>query len=619
MDKLITIAAFLLLISFANAAHAEKAVIQDQAYAEDPTGKLDFAKARKLPLTPFTGTLLKGYTASAMWVRIRVSAPNSTEPLFLSVDPQFIDEIALYDPLQPRAPPVITGDRYPHPRDMPLWHSNLLRLHQQLPVQEYWLRVRATSAVMMEMKLLHPDEIPVQYRAIHQVQDTYTGVLLVVLLWTAIMLLRQRGEAVLLAFFGQQLTSLLMSLSYFGQLRQWFGHGPHAHWFDFTTSFLIIAITAATVHFHHTLLASNWPNNKHLKLLKMIWLPVAASFVLLLYGYARPALQLNMIIMQAAPFLLFSVAASTPQKLVGLTPPILPRMVMIAHYGLVLLLMSAISLSALGMLQIGILIDYRIVTLLSILVMLGLLQWRSWRMQHLEQRRKMRAQQLRQRISLENSRLEVQKSFASMLAHEVKTPLSVLRVAAAMPDQQAELKKHTDKAILEISAVIDRFESLFMQDSPAAKPVHASAFDVMQEIETIRAHKRATCMKLSGQSLPGFATDKALFRIIIASLMENAMKHGDMEKPKHIRVTKQRRGSKQGIAIEFTNAPGMAGFPDPDKLFAQFYRAPAAHKQTSSDHGLDIVKAITRALGGTIEYLPSPRRIRFRIWLPNLA
>jgi hypothetical protein len=100
----------------------------------------------------------------------------------------------------------------------------------------------------------------------------------------------------------------------------------------------------------------------------------------------------------------------------------------------------------------------------------------------------------------------------------------VLRLATAMPGQPAPLQQHTEKAVLEISTIIDRFASLQNQDAAQANPVHVSTFDIMQEIETTRARKRATRMKLSGQALPGFATDMALFRIIIGNLVENATK-----------------------------------------------------------------------------------------------
>jgi two-component system, sensor histidine kinase LadS len=611
--------AFALLLSLANTAQAETAMITHQAYAEDPSAELDFAQARKLPLSPFTGTLLKGYTASAIWVRIRVSTTSTSEPLFLSVDPQLIDEIALYDPRQPRAPPAITGDRHPYPLAAVPWNGNLFRLPQQLADQEYWLRARTSGTMMLKLKAIHPDELASQYSAVNRTQDTYTGILLVILFMAAAMLITQPDKTVLRAFFMQQLISLLMSISYFGYLRNWFAGWPHAYWFDFTTSFLVISITAATLHFHYVLLASNWRSEKHLKLLKMLRLPIIICFALLLCGYAQPALQLNMVILQAGPVLLFVTAASTPQKLAGLTPPILPRKLIIAYYGLILLLMSAVSLSTLGILQIGFLIDYRIITLLSVFLLLGLLQWRTWRMQRLEMRRRLRARQLRQRIHSDRQRLETQQSFASMLAHEVKTPLSVLRLATAMPGQPAPLQKHTETAVLEISAIVDRFTSLQKQDAAQANPVHISTFDVMQEIEAIRARKGATRMKLSGKSLPGFTTDKALFRVILGNLIENAVKYGNRQKPMHIRVHKQGQALKPGIAIEFTNAPGMAGFPDPKKLFSQFYRAPAARHQSGSGLGLYVVKGLIRTLGGSIEYLPSPQRIRFRIWLPDLA
>jgi two-component system, sensor histidine kinase LadS len=619
MIKSVIITAFALLLSFANAAQADQAVITDQAYAEDTTAKLDFAQARKLPLTPFTGTLLKGYTASAIWVRIRVSTTRTNEPLFLTSDPQFIDEIALHNSREPRAPPAISGDRHPDPKAELPWNGNIIRLPQQSTTQEYWLRVRSTSAMILKLEAIHRDELPNRYIAVNRMQDTYTGILLVILLMVAGILIQQRGERVLLAFFLQQLTSLLMSLSYFGYLRKWFADWPHAHWFDFTTSFLIIAITAATIHFHQALLASNWRSEKHLTPLKMLRLPVAICFALLLCGYAQPALQLNMIIVQVGPFILFAIATSMPRKLAGLTPPILPRKVIIAYYGLLLLMMSAISLSTIGILQIGMLIDYRIVTLLSVFLVLSLLRLRSLRSQHLENQRRMRARWLRQQMHSEKNRIEEQKSFASILTHEVKNPLSVLSLASAMPGQAAQLQSYTEKAVLEISTLIDRFASLQKQDSAEAKPVHACAFDVLLEIESMRTDKGATRMKLSGKSPPGFATDKALFRIIIGNLMENAIKYGNGQRPIDIRVTTQRRGSKQGIAIEFTNAVGKAGFPDPNKLFTQFYRAPSAREQSGSGLGLHMVKGLIRTLGGTIEYLPSPRRIRFRIWLPHLA
>ena len=79
-----------------------------------------------------------------------------------------------------------------------------------------------------------------------------------------------------------------------------------------------------------------------------------------------------------------------------------------------------------------------------------------------------------------------------MLAHEVKTPLSVLRLATAMPGQPAPLQRHTEKAVLEIATIVDRFTTSLKQEAPEAEHVYPSTFDVMQELETMRARKRAT-------------------------------------------------------------------------------------------------------------------------------
>lgn len=256
------------LLSFAQSSHAGQAMILDQAYAEDPTGKLTFAQARKLPLTPFTGTLLKGYTASTIWVRARMALPEGADDLFLTVEPQFIDEIALYNPRQPQAPPAFTGDRHPDQRPDHLWHGNIFHLYQ--PSSEYWLRIRTTSTIIVKLNLVDEKALHQQARGANRTQDIYVGILIVFLLWAAVMAATQRAERVVLAFFAQQFSSLLMSLSYYGYLRQWFAGWPHTNFFDFTTSFLLITTTAATMNFHYALIATNDPRNKHINWLKGI-------------------------------------------------------------------------------------------------------------------------------------------------------------------------------------------------------------------------------------------------------------------------------------------------------------------------------------------------------------
>lgn len=319
------------------------------------------------------------------------------------------------------------------------------------------------------------------------------------------------------------------------------------------------------------------------------------------------------------PLLLFAVVACSPTNLSRISPSIIPRKIMILFYGLFMLLMSAISLSVLGILQIAVLVDYRPATLISVVLVIALLQWRSSKIQGILLRRRMHSHQLRQRMNHSKQRLEEQQRLISLLTHEVKTPLSVLRLATSMSAQSEPLQRHTEKAVLEITALVDRFSRFLRQEGETAIKIDLTSFDLHEELLAIRAQKRATRMKFTGANLPAFTTDKALFSIIAGNLMENAMKYGDPQKPMQIRAAAQQQRGAPGIAIEFTNAPGSAGFPDPAKLFDQFYRAPRAETQNGAGLGLYIVQGICKTLGGTIEYLPSPRRIRFRIWLPDLA
>ena len=451
-----TILALALLLPLARPSHADQAMILDQAYAEDASANLTFSQARNLTLTPFTGTLLKGYTAAAIWVRLRVAKTGGENKVYLTIEPQFLDEIALYDPRSPDARPILTGDRQPGAAFNINWHGNVFRLLQEAPQQEYWLRIRSTSAIIVNLKANLHDAMHVKANAADHLQDLYNGILLVFLLWSAGIMITRRGDRVVAAFFIQQLSSFLMSLSYFGYLRSWLSHWPGAGIFDFTTSFFIIATTAATVHFHYVLLATSRPNPRLLKLLEMTRFPIAATFALLISGYAKAALEMNMFIVTTSPFLTFAIALSIGSGPALSDTPSLPRIFMVIFYSMFLLLMAAIGLSVWGLLQIAVFLDYRAITLFSAVFISAFLYWRALRFDRMRLRVAHRSRQLRRRIFDNRRKLQEQDQFMSMLSHELKTPLSILRLATSMSLRSAPLQQHSERAILDITTIIDR-------------------------------------------------------------------------------------------------------------------------------------------------------------------
>lgn len=593
-------------------------MILDQAYAEDASANLTFSQARNLALTPFTGRLLKGYTASAIWVRVRIAKPSGTPEAFLYVGPQVLDEVALFDPSRPHAPPLMNGDRHPKHDVESGMAGNLFALNFDGPQKEYWLRIRTTSTMAPSLRVFSHASLHLQSQTINQFQNIYTGMTIAFVMWSAGMFATRRGDRIIFTFLSLQLMGLSAAFSYLGYFRLWFSHWSGAALFDGTSSFLIAATTSCSHWFHHEFLKTCKPDDRLLRVLLFLRLTSLPVFFMLLAGEARMALQLNMAMMATAPFLMLAIAATAGHGRPRQTELVVPRNTMVLFYTVLLLVSGNNGFLRLGMPLSSIFADHRIVMLFNAIMVISLLQWRALRMDRMKLRVAHRSRQLRQKRIHKRQKLDEQDQFMSMLSHELKTPLSVLRLATAMSLRSAPLQQHAERAILDITTIIDRCAALFEMEQSASAPV-AVSIDMEHELRELCARKNAAHIVIFAPAKFAFATDRGLFRILAGNLMDNALKYGDPTSPIHIHILPRQHRRQQGVLLEFSNAPGPGGFPDPAKLFEKFYRAPAARRERGAGLGLHIVQGVSRKLGGTIEYKPSPQRIRFKLWLPHLA
>ena len=94
--------------------------IVERAYFEDTSAQMNFGQAQVQQYISYDGILSKGCSTSAFWIRLRIqpdaldqskSVP-SDKKLILRIRPTYLDEIQLFDPLQPSTSPRLVGDRY---------------------------------------------------------------------------------------------------------------------------------------------------------------------------------------------------------------------------------------------------------------------------------------------------------------------------------------------------------------------------------------------------------------------------------------------------------------------------------------------------------------------------
>jgi signal transduction histidine kinase len=74
---------------------------------------------------------------------------------------------------------------------------------------------------------------------------------------------------------------------------------------------------------------------------------------------------------------------------------------------------------------------------------------------------------------------------------------------------------------------------------------------------------------------------------------------------------------RSGLSLRVSNAPGVAGLPDADQVFAKYYRSPAAQRQSGTGLGLFLSHNLAQQIGAELRYQPTDSLIQFELWLPT--
>jgi len=590
--------------------------ILDRAYVEDPKGELTLTQVQAAPAIPFQGILARGYTPATYWVRLTLRKPVDETQLVLRVRPQFLDEIVLFEPA-PSASPRRGGDTHYDSRNEIISANHTFVITPVADAAVYWLRVRTTSSLIVEVSAMtrsgfeRADGLNLLFYHI------YLALLLVTLMWAGALLL-VKYEGILVAYFVCQSVALLHLWFAAGLARFWWHGLLSAPALSHLTNLCIFLMPMAGLWFHQTLLRQHWAHRHLTRLLQGLMALPLLSFLLLALGKEQSALQFNMVVVLASSATLFAAALSVPagirqRKAVAC----LPKWVLVAYYSLFMAHIAQHAFQMLFHTPVTAWVFYASFShaLLAGIAMLVLLQWRFLISRRLANRRVNKMNLIRASLATERLRRSEQEQLISMLAHQLKTPLSVLRLSVTAPLPSPQLAQQASQAILDMNRIIEhctRWVELEEHKPVLQKTALEVAVEVQIVIDQLDAAGRVQLQGPSGS----IQTDPGLFRVVMTNLIENALKYGDQTAPVQVRFSLHSHRGRPGIRWEVANPAGSAGAPDPDQVFKKFYRSAGAQRQSGSGLGLFLVRKITEQLGGYAEYDPAESQIRFRVWLP---
>jgi signal transduction histidine kinase len=233
---------------------------------------------------------------------------------------------------------------------------------------------------------------------------------------------------------------------------------------------------------------------------------------------------------------------------------------------------------------------------------------------------------VRRSLSPIRQALRRQRDFVADAAHELRTPVTILRTAAELGlesgnsiEQQAALEQALAEST-HLARLVDDLSLLARADSGVLSlernPVDLAdlAREAVSGVELL-AEDREVRLILEAHGTPRVAGDRGRLRQLLLILLDNALKHT----PDGGTVTVRLAGGHGNAEIQVQDSGAGIDPRDLPRLFDRFYRARREHQGEGGGLGLAIGRWIAEAHGGRITAANAqPHGALFTVRLPLL-
>ncbi len=566
--------------------------------------------------------MTKGYSDSALWLKINIPGTGSTSEIAIVVRPAFLRGLELYDPeLEENGPdpaPLVSG------RDAPIVDKTYIGLDNGFIIKpsqhsrDVFIRVKSTTSLTVDLAVM---PLAKANRYSHYVAGfvaIFVAFLMSFWLWSVVTWSIRRES--LFGFFAlRQFYATLHVFVYFGGLRFFGSEVLDSGGKNVVHTLTISTIIVASGYFDMRLISEFKPSHRLRKVITALLCLPLLSVALLAADQTLLALQFAtmLVLVVMALLVLFAFTTTNPDRL-----PLGGMAMVVIRVGYAA--MGIVVIVPILMLQNLIPVNVSAVQLtflqsiMSTIVLFSLLSIRN-RQRDFEARDAIIKGEIAQADWRRETALREEKeSFLSMLTHELRNPLSVIRLMTSGTSAGAVA---VQKAATEMARLIERVEQSERMDEESLHGEKAR-IDVGDEIR-----KLAQELGIQDQidiHVTGAGTallNGEMFRSILRNLLENAAKYSAV--PSRIGVSVEPAvadGPVDGLQVEVTNEIGNSGAPDVQLLFTKYYRTKGAHRHPGSGLGLYLVSRWTKTLGWQIAYRPDggpdrPRAV-FSLWVP---
>ncbi len=216
----------------------------------------------------------------------------------------------------------------------------------------------------------------------------------------------------------------------------------------------------------------------------------------------------------------------------------------------------------------------------------------------------------RKMLAVEKELNEMKSQFVSMVSHEFRTPLTIIKSAAQLLDKffvrlsDDEKKDYLKRIMKTVDIMTDLIENVIYigkdesNRSTRISPIDLESFifNLVNDLKLTLAKGRTVNIKISTEE-KRLKSDDKLLRLILLNLITNALKYSHEDKPVSIEAA-----IFKDIAVISVQDYGI-GIPDNEQenIFDLFYRADNVGSISGTGLGMAVVLQSIKQLNGKIE------------------